>query len=184
MKGFWNRRSRWGKGLIIAIVVIIALSIIGALVPASGDDDGGEATPTTTTTEETTIATETEEASETECGKPSRAFVRGISEGLTVAGGGSLSDAAYVEVPRDLQNSQGWPKWLVGADIDGSGLEGDGDIGVWATDVNNGPIWVVNQVAREFSEWGVAAQPGSPAREAQDAHFASETYDEALACVP
>lgn len=38
---FWNRRSRKGKILIIVGGVILALAIIGALVPAEQTDEGG-----------------------------------------------------------------------------------------------------------------------------------------------
>ena len=88
-----------------------------------------------------------------------------IAEGLTVTGGGSLRNAFAVPLPP----GQGF-LYVVAAEIDGSGIEGDGDIGTWAVgELGGGPIFAVNALAQEFSEWGAAATDGSPADLARDA---------------
>jgi hypothetical protein len=46
--------------------------------------------------------------------------------------------------------------YFVAAEIQGLGLEGDGDVGVWATNSKRaeGLILAVDGVAQEFSDWG------------------------------
>lgn len=106
---------------------------------------------TETAAEEPTVA----------CGTPPADLVDGIAEGLTVGGGGSLINARSVEVPPGERNDQGWPEMFIAAEITGEGMEGT--VGVWATGATGGPIFAINTMAREFSEWGAAAQPGSRA---------------------
>jgi hypothetical protein len=45
---------------------------------------------------------------------------------------------------------------MVAADIQGTGMEGDGEIGVWATNSldGSGSIFAVDGLAKEFSDWG------------------------------
>jgi hypothetical protein len=47
---------------------------------------------------------------------------------------------------------------MVAADIQGSGLDGSGDVGVWATNSKRGGglTYAVDSVAQEFSDWGDA----------------------------
>jgi hypothetical protein len=78
-----------------------------------------------------------------------RALVDGIETGLTVTGGGSLRNARAVK-------SQDFAKvYMVAADIQGSGMEGPSDIGVWATNRlgEGGLIFAVDGFAKEFSDW-------------------------------
>ena len=166
----WRDRGQLGRILIVAMAVLIALAIVGALIPAED--------------EETTQTTETTETTETDaCARPPSQFVLDIEEGLTVSGGGTLRDAWYVEVSADLQNTNGWPSWLLAADLEGSGLEGTDDVVVWATGANQGLVLSVDEVTREFSEWGIAAQPGSPARDIADALRDSDEYGLVRDCV-
>ena len=82
------------------------------------------------------------------CRSASAAAAR-IAEGLTVDGGGSLRYAQAV------RSSEFDSVWFVAAEIDGAGIEADGDVGVWATnDLSDGLIFSVNALAREFSDWG------------------------------
>lgn len=80
-----------------------------------------------------------------------------IAEGLTVRGRGSLRDG-YAVRSKDFQKV-----WFLAAEIDGPGLRGDGDIGLWATNAppatNSyaeyaGLMFSVDSVAKEFSDWG------------------------------
>jgi hypothetical protein len=47
--------------------------------------------------------------------------------------------------------------WFVAADLEGPGLDGEGDIGVWATNnielAGMGTIMAVNEVAQDFTDW-------------------------------
>jgi hypothetical protein len=73
-----------------------------------------------------------------------------IASALTVQGGGSLRNGQAVK-SNDFQNV-----FMVAADLQGSGLGGTGDIGVWATnslDPNAGIVMAVDGVAKEFSDW-------------------------------
>lgn len=79
-------------------------------------------------------------------------IVRNLETGLTVDGGGSLRAAQAVR-------SRDHPKaWFVAADIQGTGIDGDGPIGVWATDSldpsNPRGFIGAEPIAREFSDWG------------------------------
>jgi len=82
-----------------------------------------------------------------------------IAEGLTVQGGGTLRDAYAVALPASYDF-----EYVVAAEVDGAGLEGDGHIGTWATGpLGGGPIFAANAVAQEHSKWAAEANYGSPA---------------------
>lgn len=85
----------------------------------------------------------------TDCEPVPRTTLDAIEDGLTVQGGGSLSTGRAKE---------GTDWWYVAAEIDGPGLEEDGDIGVWAMPAPDepGPIFAAEAFAREFSDWGTA----------------------------
>jgi hypothetical protein len=88
-----------------------------------------------------------------------------IVDGLTVPGGGRLRTACAVPVTGSDDFA-----FVVAAEIDGPGMEGDGEIGTWAVGVlGGGPIVAVNSTAREFSAWGSAVEEGSPMDVARDA---------------
>jgi hypothetical protein len=80
-----------------------------------------------------------------------RRIVKTILAGLTITGGGSLRDAQMVE------SSNFEAVWFVSAEIDGSQMEGDGEIGTWATNAvkdGYGTTYSVDGFAKEFSDWG------------------------------
>ncbi len=102
-----------------------------------------------------------------------------IAEGLTVQGGGTLRDAYAVPLAPGLNFG-----FVVAAEIDGPGMEGDGEIGTWAVgELGGGPIFAVNTMAQEFSEWGAAASEGSPADVARDAVAANDASWLVLECI-
>jgi hypothetical protein len=98
--------------------------------------------------------------------------VAAIEEGLTVSGGGSLRNARAVK-SNDLEKV-----YMVAADIQGDGMEGNDDIGVWATNSlqGNGLIFSVDGFAKEFSDWGDAATTDAQITQAADG------VDEAKEC--
>lgn len=130
-------------GLYFALTV--ALAACGA---SGGSTDDATSTPTPPATTEPTEATEATEPPSTRCESASAALVTAIESGLTVTGGGSLSNAVIVR-SADFENV-----YFVAARIEGEGM--DSTVGVWAT---NGPdadglIFSADALAREFSEWG------------------------------
>ncbi len=74
MSGFWGRRSKLGKVLIVAALVIIALGIAVALVPTEDEEVSPPATTETEAAE--TQPTATEELSEAVTGKVRGIFAR------------------------------------------------------------------------------------------------------------
>lgn len=93
-------------------------------------------------------AADTPEARSARCAPASSVLVSAIESGLTVNGGGSLSNA-YIVRSDDFENVH-----FVAAQIEGEGM-GD-SAGVWAT---NGPdgtgsIFAADSMATEFSDWG------------------------------
>lgn len=73
-----------------------------------------------------------------------------IESGLTVQGGGTLREAKAVE-SEDFEDTV----YFISADIRGPGMEGSDQIGTWATDSLEGhvPLFSVDAIAKEFSEW-------------------------------
>jgi hypothetical protein len=84
------------------------------------------------------------------CEKVSSAVLNAIAEGLTVTGGGTLREG-YAVKSKDFNQV-----YMIAADIQGTGMEGNGEIGVWATNSLDGAggIFAVDGVAKEFSDWG------------------------------
>jgi hypothetical protein len=84
------------------------------------------------------------------CELVSSAVLNAIAEGLTVTGGGTLRNGYAVK-------SDDFSKvYMVAADIQGTGMEGDGEVGVWATNSLDGTglIFAVDSFAKKFSDWG------------------------------
>lgn len=147
--------------------LVICVVTLGLMTAACGgaDDSGGDngALPAETGAQDEP-AEEPEEDELSRCLPVSKSVKAGIADGLTVTGGGKLGRAAAVR-------SEDFEKvWYVSAVIRGSGL-GDDTIGTWATNGDptkpevSGLIIAADSIAREFSDWGEAAQEGSPAAE-------------------
>jgi len=83
------------------------------------------------------------------------ALTAAISTGLL--GGTHLSGARIVRHP-DRSDV-----WLVAAEIDGPGVNGPGEFGVWATTdpSGSGSIFSISAFADEFSDWGDMPGPAS-----------------------
>ena len=88
------------------------------------------------------------------CQRAVKDLVSAIETGLTVTGSGGLR-RAYIVRSDDFEKV-----YMVAAEIQGAGLEGGGDIGVWAKSgppkVGGGLILAVDTTAQEFSDWGDA----------------------------
>lgn len=181
--GFWGRRSRRGKIFLILGAFLLIVIVIGAF--SSPEDEGQDAAATTASSE--TAPTETEEAAEedeeepapsAECVEVPADLVAALEEGFNTAG--VTLRNAYAVKSDDLQNA-----WFISGDLEGPGLEGEDEIATWAKsgelEVGGGLLIASEAIAREFSDWGEAAQPGSPAAEA--ASMENHGAEESQACV-
>lgn len=84
------------------------------------------------------------------CIKVPQAKLENIASGLTISGGGSLREGWAVK-SGDFNSL-----YFIAAEIDGPGLKGNGDIGLWASnrlESGQGLILSVDSIAKEFSVW-------------------------------
>lgn len=122
------------------VIVIVAAALVSACVGDVGES--GEA------------------GSPANCLRVPQALLQTIGDGLTVRAGGSLSEG------RAHRSGAHRNAYFVAAEIDGPGLEGSGDIGVWFVSGSlrdPGFILAVPHIATEFSEWGDASQTDAAA---------------------
>lgn len=84
------------------------------------------------------------------CSTATSTLLSAIENGLTINGGGSLRNAQVVR-SNDFENV-----YFVSADLEGPGLDADDDVATWATNSldGSGPIFSVDAVASEMSDWG------------------------------
>jgi hypothetical protein len=97
-------------------------------------------------------------------------LVRAVEEGITASGGGSLTDAQVVTVPKDQRSTTGWPVAILAANIAAKDGSGPKALGSWAIGEapSYSPIIALNPGAQALTSWGSAATPGSKAGEARD----------------
>jgi hypothetical protein len=126
---------RLGCLLLQASALVLALSgcIEGPLVSADTDRDNDG------------VADDLESA---RCAPASSQLLSAIEKGLTVSGGGSLSNGQIVRSD-DFEQL-----FFVAAHIEGAGISDD--IGAWATNdaTGRGYIYSANALAAEFTDWG------------------------------
>jgi hypothetical protein len=140
---------------------IIAGIAAAVLLTGCNADTRGNDGPST----EPPRATQGQEAAKSRCVAVPQALVDAIEEGLTVQGGGVLRHAREVK-SNDFNNV-----YMVAADLQGAGLEGASDIGVWATNSlqpGEGLIFAVDAVAKEFSDLGDADRTDAQITRAAD----------------
>lgn len=135
------------------IIVVAALVFAGVVLSGGEDESPAPATdaPPAAAAAETEAAEPPATEPESRCVPVSQPKLDAIASGLTVTGGGALRDAWAV------RSSDFEKVWFVSAEIDGSGIEGDGDVGTWATNEISseaGLIYSVGGIANEFSDWG------------------------------
>jgi hypothetical protein len=124
---------------LVGWVLLVVLAACGGTETA--ESDNGTESPQATAAPTTVTG---------RCEKVSSAVLNAIAEGLTVTGGGTLR-GGYAVKSKDFSKV-----YMVAADIQGVGMEGNGEIGVWATNSldGNGSIFAVDGFAKEFSDWG------------------------------
>lgn len=183
LKKTWAKFRSWP----LWVQIIVALVVLGVVASLGGDSD--TTTPTTTTDAEEQEAEAEDEEPEAEeeaaagpgreCIPVPKARIKGMETGLTVKGG-SLRMPAYAVKSDDFEKV-----WMMAVELDAPGLKGDGDIGVWGTNgdptdtTDFGLTLAANGIAREFSDWGAVAKPGSAAYINSTDHGVAE----AAACV-
>jgi hypothetical protein len=128
------------RAVLIAASMLVGLAVIGCSGTETGDNNS-----TTQQPHATTAQTEP-----SRCEKVSSAVLNAIAEGLTVSGSGTLRNG-YAVKSKDFSKV-----YMVAADIQGTGMEGNSEIGVWATNSLDGTglIFAVDGFAKEFSDWG------------------------------
>lgn len=168
-------------GLVLALVrTLLATAALTALLSGCGGGTAGDRAAPDEERANTEATAEPEAQPEAECLDVPADLLAGIGEGLTVQGGGSLRNGKAVQ----SADPEGF---LIAADIQGPGLEGPNDIGVWAVNgqlsaAESGLVFAVDGIAREFSEWGAAAAEGSPAANLRDAFRDSPAHEQARDC--
>ena len=123
-------------GIIVAAFVILVGNSVVNNTSSSGEGSAasGSASPPAVTSR---------------CSSASVSLLNEIGSFLTVTGGGTLRDGQKVR-------SNDYEKvWFVAAEIDGSGMEDRGDIGIWASNESDASalIMSVDGMAKEFSDW-------------------------------
>lgn len=169
LKAAWRKYRSWPMWAQIVGGVVAVAIVVG---PFTGADDNKETSETADAEstqpdeQDKTSTTREPETSTTkaECLDAS-VVASAIEEGLTVSGEGSISKAAALPVA-----NPGFFSYVVAGEIDGSGMEGDGEVGIWAVAKldGGGTIIAVNGLAREFSVWGSDARDGSSLAERRD----------------
>jgi hypothetical protein len=129
--------------LILGCVLLVVLAACG------GNDEPSQqpqAKPAETRAAPTTATTVP-----SRCEKVSSAVLKAIAEGLTVSGGGGSLRNGHAVKSKDFSKV-----YMVAADIQGDGMEGNGEVGVWTTNSleGTGLIFAVDSFAKEFSDWG------------------------------
>jgi hypothetical protein len=79
--------------------------------------------------------------------------LKNIAAGLTVSGGGTLSNGFAVK-SNDYEDV-----WFIAALIDGPGM-GKGVVGIWASNrlgANDGMIFAIDSNAGTFTDWGLGS---------------------------
>lgn len=123
---------------------LLVLFAVFGLTVSCGNPDG----TSTTTLEEQRQRMSEEAAHEARCVDVPQKTMDAISEGLT--GGVRITSAAAVKSDDYAE------VYMIAGELDGPGLEGEGDVGVWASnslEPGGGLTLAVDGVANEFSEW-------------------------------
>ena len=137
------------SGFALVLLMVVWLGV-------ACSEEGSSESPAVSATARPEIATTTTATSTavpSRCVPVSTVFVAELTSSLTVTGGGSLR-AAHAVRSEDFENV-----WFIAAEIDGPGMDGTGDIAIWATNIEpsstapSGSVFAVGGFATEFSVW-------------------------------
>lgn len=139
--------------------------LVGAVLAGCGGSDSGS-------------------SSSSRCTPANKAILDTIADGLT--GGATIANNAGITVLTNTseQSSTSWPKAIVAAKLTGGGSSG---VAVWAvnsaTDASSiSPISAISSTAKQWSNWGAAAQPGSQAAKNAETIAGFDATKSAEAC--
>ena len=135
---------------------LVVLSVLA--VAACGDDDDGEATATAPVT--AAVSSPCEPAS---------------SDVMTPIGNKLMPEGVRVSDGRYVRSDDHERMYFVSAELDGPGLEGEGDVATWATPSVGGAdaVYAVDDLAKEHSDW----RPADEVDVTIDDHGAQESRD-------
>ena len=156
-------------------LLLVALVLSAA---ACGDDESDESA-------DTRPPAEKQEAPEKKlpCKKADKEFVATLKSSLTTVGGGGLKRVSVVKLDSPPEGFGRGGAFAVAAELTGEGMEGT--TGIWAANGSkpgDGLIIGADSVTREFSEFGAAARPGSPAADYAAEVAESEAGQRAIEC--
>lgn len=174
-----DARPWWKKKRFLIPLGFVLL--IFALMPSGADEEPTlEFSPAPPTS-----AAELADSSTTaakSCEEAPRNTLDDITTGLT-AQGATLRSGTAAALPREFEETPLPWRYIVAAEIDGPGFEGDGQIATWLvsgiTVEESGGIVAGNELARQISDWGSAGRAGSPADQKRDRALATEAAREA-----
>ena len=147
-------------------VLLATMLLAGACGSNSTTGEPAPAAPSSATSSPTSSPT----SAVLTCTNAAVPLVRAVEEGITASGGGSLTDAKVVTVPKDQRSTTGWPVAILAANIAAKDGSGPRALGSWAIGEapSYSPIIALNPGAQALTSWGAAATPGSKAAEARD----------------
>lgn len=164
IKGHFLRLKRWQQTLVVVGVLFFMFAPVGA--NQGNENETGvvpspvasiELTPapssTPVATPQPTPAPSASAPVADRCVAVSTKKLKNIATGLTVGGGGTLTNGFAVK-SNDYEEV-----WFIAAVIDGPGM-GKGVVGIWASnrlEANDGLIFAIDGFAEEFSDWGVGS---------------------------
>ena len=171
MRGFLSKLKvrflglkRWQQALVVVGVLIFMFAPVGAnqenesetgVVPSPVASIEPTPAPSSTpvATPQPTPAPSASAPAADRCVAVSTKKLRNIATGLTVGGGGTLTNGFAVK-SNDYEEV-----WFIAALIDGPRM-GKGVVGIWASnrlDANDGLIFAIDALAEEFTDWGVGS---------------------------
>ena len=171
MRGFLSKLKvrflglrRWQQTLVVVGVLLFMFAPVGAnqgdesetgVVPSPVASIEPTPAPSSTpvATPQPTPAPSASAPAADRCVAVSARKLKTIAIGLTVSGGGTLTNGFAVK-SNDYEEV-----WFIAALIDGPGM-GKGAVGIWASnrlEANDGLIFAIDGFADEFTDWGLGS---------------------------
>ena len=158
------RLKRWQQALVVVGVLLFMFTPVGAnqgnenetgVVPSPVASIEPTPAPSSTpvATPPSTPAPSASAPAAGRCVVVSAKKLKNIAIGLTVSGGGTLSNGFAVK-SNDYDEF-----WFIAALIDGPGM-GKGVVGIWASNrlgANDGMIFAIDSYAGTFTDWGLGS---------------------------
>jgi hypothetical protein len=159
IKAWFLALKRWQKIAVVAGVLLVMFAPVGAKQEKNSE---ANAVPTPAPSLEATLAPSstpaatpqpTPAATVERCITVSSKKLSNIAVGLTVTGGGTLTNGYSVKSTDYAE------LYFIAAVIDGPGM-GKGVVGIWASnrlEANDGLIFAIDSYAGTFTDWGLGS---------------------------